>query len=177
MTNVDRDALFSLYVTEGLPMHEVANRLGVATGTVYNRLKRFGIETRPPRQGLKGKTHTPAAREAIRQAHIGMRLSPEAKQKISEANKAGGIGHKKQRSDGYIYVYFPDHPKSTKGGYIMEHDLVMECLIGRHLYEYEVVHHKNHNRADNRKENLQLMTASDHAVLHLKERHERMKNK
>lgn len=89
---------------------------------------------------------------------------------MSESDKVGGIGHKKKRKDGYVYIYFPDHPKSTKDGYIMEHDLIMECLIGRHLKNNEVVHHKNKVRDDNRKENLQLMTKSEHASFHSKER-------
>lgn len=44
---------------------------------------------------------------------------------MSEAQKKGGIGHKKLHTDGYLYIYFPDHPKSSKDGYIMEHVLVM----------------------------------------------------
>ena len=91
---------------------------------------------------------------------------------MSESAKNGGIGHKKKRCDGYIAVYFPDHPNSTKDGYIMEHDLVMECLIGRHLKSDEVVHHINRVRDDNRKENLQLMTIKEHASFHMKERYE-----
>lgn len=73
----------------------------------------------------------------------------------------------------WLYFYlFPDHPKSNKDGYIMEHDLVMECIIGRHLKDDEVVHHKNKIRNDNRKENLELMTFKEHAALHMKERNE-----
>ena len=94
----------------------------------------------------------------------------EQNRKQPEAIRKGGIGHKKTRSDGYTYIYFPDHPKSTKDGYIMEHILVMECLIGRHLYDHEVVHHINHIRADNRKENLELMTRSEHTSHHMRER-------
>lgn len=89
---------------------------------------------------------------------------------MSIAKTKKGIGHKKIRQDGYIAIYFPDHPKSTKEGYIMEHDLIMECYIGRWLKEKEVVHHINHKRDDNRIENLQLMTTSEHARLHMLER-------
>lgn len=46
----------------------------------------------------------------------------------------------------------------------------MECYIGRWLKEKEVVHHINHKRDDNRIENLQLMTTSEHARLHMLER-------
>lgn len=59
------------------------------------------------------------------------------------------------------------HPRATKGGqYVFEHILVMEKKIGRYVQPGEVVHHINHNRKDNRIENLQLMTASEHSRLH-----------
>lgn len=90
--------------------------------------------------------------------------------------KQGGIGHKKKRSDGYVFIYFPDHPMSTKDGYVMEHDLVMEALIGRHLKGNECVHHINEIRDDNRKENLMLMTKSEHMSLHSKKRWEKRRN-
>ena len=171
MSKVDRKILYELYSIRGMPMHQVASEIGIATGTVYNYLKKYGIATREPHKGFCGKHHTDLAKIRIGQTHNGKVLSEETKRKISEAQTTGGIGHKKRRKDGYVYVYFPDHPKSTKDGYIMEHDLVMECIIGRHLYDDEVVHHKNKIRDDNRKENLQLMTFKEHAAFHMKERY------
>ena len=91
---------------------------------------------------------------------------------MSYAGKIGGVGHKKKREDGYIAIYFPDHPKSSKDGYIMEHILVMEAIIGSHLEDNEVVHHKNGIRDDNRKENLKLMDFREHARYHMKQRHD-----
>lgn len=173
---IEKDELYRLYVTEGKPMHMVAKELGVAIGSVYNYIKRYGIESREPHQGMKGKKQTEEAKRRISDAHRGKVISEEARKKISEAAKRGGIGHKKKRSDGYIAVYFPDHPRSTKDGYIMEHDLVMESLIGRWLADDEVVHHINKNREDNRKENLLLMTAREHMSMHMRERHEKRRN-
>lgn len=58
----------------------------------------------------------------------------------------------------------------------MQHHLVMEDHIGRLIRKDEVVHHINHNRADNRLENLQLLTFKEHASLHMKERYEKRRN-
>lgn len=80
--------------------------------------------------------------------------------------------HEKRRKDGYIGVYFPDHPRSSGGGYVMKHILVMERQIGRYIRDDEVVHHINHIRDDNRIENLMLMGKREHMSMHMKERHE-----
>ena len=61
---------------------------------------------------------------------------------------------------GYIKIFKPDHPNADVGGYVFEHRLVMEKHLGRYLTVKETVHHINHDKSDNRIENLQLMTQS-----------------
>jgi HNH endonuclease len=52
------------------------------------------------------------------------------------------------------------------GRYVGEHRLIMERHLGRKLLPGEVVHHINHDRSDNRIENLVVMSQSEHMRNH-----------
>lgn len=58
--------------------------------------------------------------------------------------------------DGYFYVYYRKHPYADKGGRVYEHRLIMEQKLGRYLFPFENVHHKNGVKSDNRINNLEL---------------------
>lgn len=73
-------------------------------------------------------------------------------------------------SRGYVLLLRPDHPRAQRSGYIYEHRLVMEEVLGRLLEPHEVVHHRNQVKTDNRPENLELMTVSEHNREHKDER-------
>lgn len=71
-----------------------------------------------------------------------------------------------QTSQGYIRVHIPEHPMAHAYGWVYEHRMVAYDLgwiqpgDGRH------VHHKNHDRTDNRPENLEVLSHVAHAREH-----------
>lgn len=89
-------------------------------------------------------------------------------------------GGRKITRYGYMAVYMPDHPFAQYGKIVFEHRLVAEENLltaensieingKRYLRPEYIVHHKNHNRLDNRPENLEVMLKGEHSSLHTSE--------
>ena len=74
-------------------------------------------------------------------------------------------GGRTKHSKGYIYIKAPGHPRENNG-YVLEHVIVAEIKIGRPLFNFEIVHHMNGIRDDNRQENIEIMTRSEHTHFH-----------
>ena len=70
---------------------------------------------------------------------------------------AGYVGIKLDSTD-------PFYSMVTNRGYVKEHRLIMARHIGRPLYSFETVHHKNGVTDDNRLENLQLVSRAVHSA-------------
>lgn len=93
--------------------------------------------------------------------------------KPSPNSKGGRIEDKR----GYIHIWKPSHPNSNKAGYVLEHRLIMAEHIGRTLLTTEDVHHINEVKSDNRIENLELLSKSEHTKKHIHNKEEYFANK
>ncbi len=100
----------------------------------------------------------------------GTHWSEERRREKSEAmtgNKHHSWKGGRVRS-GYKYikirVYSDDffYPMVQSNGYVPEHRLVIAKALGRCLHPWEIVHHINGIKDDNRSENLQLVMEGQH---------------
>lgn len=70
-------------------------------------------------------------------------------------------------SNGYYYVYMPDHHRAKQNGCVAEHILVAERKLGRPLRDGEVVHHEDENKTNNSEDNLYVfVSAAAHSSFH-----------
>ena len=86
-------------------------------------------------------------------------------------------------SDSNSYLYMDENHKDMtyidSKGYVRfkdsdryYHRWVKEKELGRYLEPWEVVHHKNKDRLDNRPENLEIKTKDEHYQIHVVARRE-----
>lgn len=66
---------------------------------------------------------------------------------------------------GYVNVYAPEHPLADSAGYVREHRKVA-WDSGILMDRRDHVHHANGVKTDNRPENLEAISASNHGRLH-----------
>jgi hypothetical protein len=68
-----------------------------------------------------------------------------------------------------VFEFVGDHPLANRWGFVAQHRLVAETVMGRIPRKGEVVHHRDNCRTNNDPSNLEVMTVEDHRRHHYAE--------
>jgi hypothetical protein len=77
----------------------------------------------------------------------------------------------KMHPNGYIYIKSIGHARCNSKGYVPEHILIAERVLGKSLPNGSLVHHVNRVRSDNRNKNLVVcQDIAYHHLIHMRDR-------
>jgi len=150
---------YDLYKTN-MSIPEVSQETGIAKSTLYFRFKAAGI-LRSRSEGIRQAAEKGKLGSGNRGKH--RIFSEEWKRNLKKAlvesgeKRAKGISLK---PNGYIEITRGEHKGRS------EHVVIMENSIGRKINRGESVHHINGIKADNRIENLRLLSVNEHSHIH-----------
>jgi len=188
-----KETLNNFYTNEKLGCTNIAKLLNVTAMTIHSHLKKYNIETRSLEEALKiydrsgekngmyglrftdeykrEQSERLKATIKTRGCHWSKgRVMPEA-EKASHGRKGENSGNwkggKHIKGNGYVEIKMPSHPHCDNRGYVYQHRLVMEELLGRYLTDNEIVHHIDEDKVNNEIENLRLFQSHrEHAMEH-----------
>ena len=132
-------AMLSWYETLGKTVEEISE---VLSGEEWQKywIKHLGKEYRPTGKIVNKVLKRSGCKMRSRGAH-------------GSRNGSWNGGRVVDKS-GYVLIRKPEHPRCTKSGYVREHRLIAETVLGRYLRPEEVVHHIDDDPGNNDPSNL-----------------------
>ena len=164
---ITKEILERLYTQENKTCKEVGLVLGKSPAEICRKMKKFGIKGRVFIPSTKGRIMPDKQKDILRQQHLGKKLTSEHRAKVIKSLCFGKFGKENPNYKGGSYINDWGYVMIRKNGkYVSEHRTIMENHLGRKLSPNENIHHLNHNKQDNRIENLLIINPSEHSSLH-----------
>ncbi len=99
--------------------------------------------------------------ESIRQILINQKICTDREYQ----QQKGERGRKRIDALGYVHIFVGiGQLGASKSGWILEHRLVMQTYLNRPLRYWEIIHHKDRNKQNNARENLEITTSAEHST-------------
>lgn len=163
---ISPDAVVGLY-RRGKSSPQIAQAIGISAVHVRRILRSKGEPLRTIRDAVLLSHNTPQFKEAQSKRGSGRKHREETKEKLRcriGANHPLWKGGITKSSQGYL-VFTASRANRQSAGKAL-HRVIAETECGRSLQSKEHVHHKDGDKMNNHSENLQILSASEHARLH-----------
>ena len=168
---------------QGVGRPEIAQKIGVSHPSLAMWMDRRGLRSggqrgpgiRIDRQAIRARVEQGLTQQQIAEAlDCSVTAIERAMRKMgltgARTGPRAGAGHpdwqggRKLDQKGYVDVLVPLHPLAkTPSGYVFEHRLVVEAILGRYLLPTEVVDHRDNHPLHNWPDNLRVYaTNADH---------------
>ena len=182
---IDDAELISLYYSSKMSSPQIARKMNITASTVAYRLKRAGLDLRNPTVACRMAHYARKRKwdkDDLYRLYWGENKSCQeianlygtCHQVISGVMRELGIPRrslsmahrikpKKGRyitTQGYVAIIKED------GNLVLEHRITAESNLGRKLEPFEICHHINGIKTDNRPINIQVLNRTEHASLH-----------
>ena len=159
------EELGRMYTERGLSLKAIFRATGIPISSIRGTLLKIGVKLRTRNEGIamlvdrgEWKGWKKGKRDPMPQ---------ETRDKIRDKRTAWGdrhaVGYRKKQTG---YLEYTRGPNKGRG----LHQVEAEAMLGRKLRRSECVHHIDGNRSNNARENLAVMSRSEHARLHAFER-------
>lgn len=147
---------------------QIAELFGLSGTHVLRILREAGVSIRQASENKRLSQSRPEVRKKMSEAATGRALPESAKQRLRE--RVGSKNHNwvsgiTMQVSGYLQFTASVANGEQAGKFL--HTVIAEWKLGRKLLPGEVVHHKDRNKLNNDPNNLEVMTASEHAKLHI----------
>lgn len=173
----DKDLLYEKYHKQGLDKSAIASEFGCSDVTVHNWMQRLGVPTARARE-RESFLKSLYIDKGMKQWEIADRLDCHQTTICTELMK-NGIETRDAEDYQELPFYFHQgylatrHRTTTKDGeskrnLVYIHRLIAVAKYGVDALEGKYVHHKNGHKCDNRHENIELVSKSEHAEIHHK---------
>jgi len=170
----DKDWLEVQIVEKERTQQDIGDQCGVDQSTISTWKDKFGIKEN---EGPRLWRYPSVLRELYHEQNLSQR---EIADKLGCCHKSVGDQMKKhgieadtpnQERPPYLHIHESGYWKwrcriDYEWHHVLEHRLLAVAEYGFDKVSQNVVHHRNHHSVDNRPENLELMTRSEHTSYH-----------
>lgn len=168
--DVDEESVCKCYVDRKLSSTQVGEIFGIDPMQVRRILKRRGIGLRPSSEGMRLRFADKNLRERLVEAAKGRKHEEAAKEKLRK--RVGPVNHNwgggmTISAGGYLSFTQSAANGVHAGKYL--HVVIAEATQ-RKVMPGEHVHHRDGNKLNNHPDNLQILSAKDHAIVHTRDR-------